>query len=61
MNDQSSDTKITAIKTSQTDFSLSEGKKGGVTESTIPENGGGKGSFTATSQQIRGEHSKIEG
>lgn len=57
-----SDTKITAIKTSQTDFSLTEGKSGGATGSgTIPENGGGKGSFTATSQQLRGEISLCEG
>jgi hypothetical protein len=57
-----SDTKMTAIKTSQTSWSLPEGGSSGSTgPGTIPENGGGKGSFTATSQQIRGEHSKIEG
>lgn len=49
------------IKTTDQDRSLSEGKGEGATKSTIPENGGGKGSFTATSQQIRGEHHKAEG
>lgn len=56
-----SDTKMTAIKTSSDILSLAEGSGAGSTDSTIPENGGGKGSFTATSQQIRGEHSRIEG
>lgn len=49
------------IKTTEQDRSLPEGKKGGVTDSTIPVNGGGKGTFTATSQQLRGEHHKPEG
>lgn len=40
---------------------LLEGKGDGPTESTIPENGGGKGTFTATSQQLRGEISAPEG
>lgn len=48
------------IKTSQDTWSLPEGKSSGATDSTIPENGGGKGSFTATSQQLRGEHHKPE-
>lgn len=61
MDDKSSDTKITAIKTSQTDFSLAEGKGGEAAPGTIPENGGGKGNFTATSQQLRGEYSLCEG
>lgn len=61
MGKNPSDTKMTAIKTSQNDFSLVEGKSGGATQSEIPENGGGKGSFTATSQQLRAEHSKVEG
>ncbi len=59
-DDESETSQITAIKTSQTDFSLTEGKVGEATN-TIPENGGGKGSFTATSQQIRGEFSLTEG
>lgn len=49
------------IKTSADILSLPEGKGEGPTESTIPENGGGRGSFTATSQQIRDEHHKAEG
>lgn len=61
MNDESTDVKKTDIKTSQKDFSLVEGNGGGSTESTIPENGGGKGSFSATSQQLRGEHHLVEG
>lgn len=49
------------IKTTDQDRSLPEGATGGVTESTIPTNGGGKGTFTATSQQLRGEHHRAEG
>lgn len=49
------------FKTSQTEFSKPEGSSSGPTDSSIPENGGGKGSFTATSQQIRGEISAPEG
>lgn len=49
------------FKTSQTQWSLPEGKGATGSEQAIPENGGGKGSFTATSQQIRSEHSKVEG
>lgn len=56
-----SDTKMTAIKTSQTDFSDPAGKGGVTGPGTIPENGGGKGNFTATSQQVRGEFSLCEG
>ncbi len=33
-----------------------EGKGEGAVTLTEPDNGGGKGNFTATSQQIRGEH-----
>lgn len=46
---------------SQTEFSDPAGSGEGAKDSTIPENGGGKGSFTATSQQIRGEHHLAEG
>lgn len=55
------DTKMTAIKTSSDILSEPGGSSAGAKDSSIPENGGGKGSFTATSQQIRGEHSRIEG
>lgn len=41
-------------------FSLVEGKSDSAATLTETENGGGKGSFTATSQQLRGEHSKPE-
>lgn len=46
---------------SQTEYSDPAGSDTGAKDSSIPENGGGKGSFTATSQQIRGEHQKPEG
>ncbi len=61
-DDESTTSKITAIKTSQTEFSGVDGQDqaaGGP--GTIPENGGGKGNFTATSQQLRGEYSLCEG
>lgn len=56
-----SDTKITAIKTSAEALSEPGGSDSGSKDSTIPENGGGKGNFTATSQQLRGEYSLCEG
>jgi hypothetical protein len=43
------------------EHSLTEGKAGGPTESTGTDDGGGRGSFTKTSQQIREEHDKPEG
>jgi hypothetical protein len=52
------------IQTSQQkrgEHHLPEGKGNGSTKSTIPVNGGGKGSFTSTSQQNRNEYSKNEG
>lgn len=39
---------------------LPEGKGGGSKKSTIPTNGGGKGDYTATSQQKRGDLSLSE-
>ena len=57
-----SDTKITVIKTSQTDFSLCEGKSGGAVtvDSKVEEGSQGRGDFTKTSQQINGEISLCE-
>lgn len=54
------DDKIHTSQQKRGEYSLAEGKGDGPTESTIPENGGGKGSFTQTSQQIRGEYSLSE-
>lgn len=53
------DTHQTAIKTSQTDFSLCEGKSGGAVtvDSKVQEGSQGRGDFTRTSQQINGEYS----
>lgn len=55
------DDKIQTSQGKTGEYSLPEGKGGGATDSSIPENGGGKGTFTATSQQLRGEISKPEG
>lgn len=55
------DDKIQTSQMKEGGYSLAEGKGEGVTVSTIPENGGGKGTFTATSQQLRGEHHDPEG
>lgn len=54
------DPKIQTSQMKEGGHHLAEGNGEGATESTIPENGGGKGSFTQTSQQIRGEYSLPE-
>ena len=58
-----SDTKITAIKTSQTSFSLCEGNRGGAVtvDVGVGEAGLGCGDFTQTSQQKAGAFSLNEG
>lgn len=54
------DDKIQTSQQKAGEHHLAEGKSGGPSESTIPTNGGGKGSFTKTSQQIRDEISDPE-
>ncbi len=60
---QPSDTKMTAIKTSQTSWSLSEGNSGGAAtvDVGVGESGLGRGDFTQTSQQKAGAFSLNEG
>jgi hypothetical protein len=55
------DTKMTAIKTSQTEFSLCEGKSsaGATPDKRVSEGSQGRGDFTRTSQQINGELSLV--
>ena len=58
-----SETTITAIKTSQTEYSLCEGSDDDdavTVDSKVDEGSQGRGSFTQTSQQINGELSLCE-
>lgn len=56
-SDKGSTSQITAVKTSQTDFSLCEGTDSGAAtvDSKVGEGEQGRGDFTRTSQQINGE------
>ncbi len=61
-DDESTTSQITAIKTSQTDFSGVDGQDAGsaTVDSKVEEGSQGRGSFTKTSQQINGELSLCE-
>ena len=56
-SDKGSTSTITAIKTSQDIWSLTEGNgvAGGTTDARTSEGSQGRGEFTRTSQQINGE------
>jgi hypothetical protein len=59
---QPSDTKITVIKTSAEILSEPGGKDGGeaTVDSRVQEGSQGRGTFTATSQQLSGEHKRLD-